>query len=58
LKAVKNLGWEGRGNGRSYMDQNKIYSAGIYWEIPLNIDLEINNERQDGKIDTMWEGKR
>jgi hypothetical protein len=37
--------------------------VGIHQETPLNIDLEINNEKQDCKIGTvaggyLWEGKR
>jgi hypothetical protein len=27
---------------------------GIHVEIPLNINLEINSERQDCKIGTVW----
>jgi hypothetical protein len=29
---------------------------GICWEAPLNINLNINNERQDCKIGTAWGG--
>jgi hypothetical protein len=30
--------------------------VGIHWEIPLNINLNINNEKQDCKIGTMCMG--
>jgi hypothetical protein len=32
-----------------------ILTVGTHRETPLNIDLEINNERQDCKIGTMGE---
>jgi hypothetical protein len=31
-------------------------TARIHWETPLNIDLDINNKRQDCKIDAMCGG--
>jgi hypothetical protein len=39
------------------MDQS-IPTVGIYWEILLNINLNIKNERQDYKIGTVWRGIR
>jgi hypothetical protein len=46
LKAVEKQGLGDKGvresNGRGWMDQSKV---GIHWEAPLNVDLDINNER-------------
>jgi hypothetical protein len=32
-----------------------IFTTGIYWETPLNIDFEITNERQDCTMNTVCE---
>jgi hypothetical protein len=53
--------WEVKGeelesNGRGWSDKIKYTTAGIYWETPLNIHLDINNERQDCKIGTVCGG--
>jgi hypothetical protein len=43
-------------NGRGWMLQSKVYSQRAYIEkqTPLNINLDINNKRQDYKIGTVW----
>jgi hypothetical protein len=38
------------------MDQTNEYPLGIHWETPLNIILNISNERQVCKI-CVWRGK-
>jgi hypothetical protein len=32
----------------------KYTHSGLYQETPMNIDLGINNKRQDCKIGTVW----
>jgi hypothetical protein len=34
----------------------KYSQVGIHWEVPLNIELNNNNERQDSKIGTVCRG--
>jgi hypothetical protein len=36
--------------------KQNIFTVGIHWEIPLNIDLNISNKRQDCKIGTVCGG--
>jgi hypothetical protein len=39
------------------MNQSKVYSQqGLTEETPLNIDLNINNKRQDCTTGTVWAG--
>jgi hypothetical protein len=42
-----------KSKGRGWTDQS-IPTVGIHWETPLNINLNINNERHDCKIGTMY----
>jgi hypothetical protein len=55
-KQFNNGGWEGRYKGELWAGLNwskeSILTVQIYWETLLNIDLEINNVRQDFKICT------
>jgi hypothetical protein len=36
-------------NERGWTDQSKVDSVGLHWETTSNIDLNIDNERQDCK---------
>jgi hypothetical protein len=48
---------EGQRVGRAMegVEQTKVKytSAGIHWNTPLNLNLDINNERQECKIGTV-----
>jgi hypothetical protein len=61
VKAVEQWGMGGRGVGR-LMEGVKWTPSGNTLRNPLNIDLNINNKRQDCKIGTvcvcdLWEGE-